>query len=293
MAKLLTGLAVVGVAVSSSAAGGSAKDSLIAFVRQQSAATIGGQIFVMNADGSGQRRLTRGPFDNEPAWSPDGAMLVFTHNGEIYAVNANGSGLHLLKSLGADSAISPTWSPDGRKIAFSYTAGMGIMNANGSGQRLLAKEAPATLVDYVGLRWSPDGKKILFYADSGIGKPSEVFIINADGNGRLALTRGPDSNETPDWSPDGKKIIFVRQQSAEALGGEIFVMNADGSGQRSLKTSGYSPAWSRDGKKIVFGRFQNSFHQLYVMNADGTRQHSLTRGKHDFAPAWQPLLRRG
>jgi dipeptidyl aminopeptidase/acylaminoacyl peptidase len=55
------------------------------------------EIYVMNADGSGQTRLTNdGAIDNEPVWSPDGTKIAFwtERNGpaEIYVMNADGSG---------------------------------------------------------------------------------------------------------------------------------------------------------------------------------------------------------
>ena len=51
-----------------------------------------GEIYVMDADGSNLRNLTRNPaWDSRPAWSPDGAQIAFTSdrdgNWEIYVID--------------------------------------------------------------------------------------------------------------------------------------------------------------------------------------------------------------
>ncbi len=76
----------------------------------------GGTIYVMNADGSGLRRLTTG---FEPALSPDGQRVAFTRWDEprgLWVINVDGSGEQFL--FGANAARSPTWAPDGGAIIF-------------------------------------------------------------------------------------------------------------------------------------------------------------------------------
>jgi TolB protein len=210
-------------------------------------------IFVMNADGSGLRRMTRYPGDTFPEWSPRGDRIAFARRvssagyyEEIFVMHADGSSARRLTRNRVDDD-SPAWSPDGRRIAFTrrdsnnfMRNGIWVMNADGSGERRLTPPG-----GYSGPAWSPDGRTIAF---TGVGGAPEgsLYLIRRDGSGLRRLTRGAQGS--PSWSPDGRRLAYTRHPA-------IYVINADGTGRhRIVPPSGrgclewaenWEPAWSR------------------------------------------------
>jgi Tol biopolymer transport system component len=76
------------------------------------------EIYTIPAPGGSPTRLTHDDVsDIEPAWSPDGTKIAYFHGGDLWVMNADGSGKHLLHA-GSGGHWAPAWSPDGTTIAY-------------------------------------------------------------------------------------------------------------------------------------------------------------------------------
>src|SRR5688572_11527773 len=131
--------------------------SLIAFARADSTRQL--QVWVMNADGTGERQLTRFAADDGspqwPSWSPDGARLAIQsgkysrnapaeNTAHIWVVEVkSGAVTRLNPHTTPYLDETPSWFPDGKRIAFqsdrSGRMEVWVMNADGSGAKQVTK----------------------------------------------------------------------------------------------------------------------------------------------------------
>ncbi|MGB8215223.1 MAG: hypothetical protein WCE68_16865 [Anaerolineales bacterium] len=230
---------------------------------------------------------------SSPAWSPDGAQVVYvgtstTELGNLYIMDADGEDKRQLTSSGKDN--DPVWSPDGQRILFSRGGSdLYTIDLDGTQAQLLLSGGGGT---YYGPAWSPDGKQIAFLKGSENGFQTTLMVAGSDGSNPHVVTADSAWNDPPDWSPDGQWIVYTcTQPEAAPQAGQVCKIKPDGSQEQiltSISQNG-SPSWSPDGKWIAFISHRDNLWQVYIMHADGTGEQRVSNDwNNDFQPRWRP-----
>jgi TolB protein len=218
------------------------------------------RLYVAAADGTNVRPLSGAPQGSfAPTWSPDNSLIAFSIRGKdetsIAVIGVDGTGLRKLASSTdpQDFYWAPDWSTDGAWILFESNPIDGLrsrlMAVRPDGTGLHQLVTLDTSNHCICADWSPDGNRIAYQAP---GTPPrydypDIWVMNADGSGRIQLTRNRARDENPDWSPDGKRIAFYSERAGNA---EIYWIPAAGGQARRVTHDPWyngAPRWRPTG----------------------------------------------
>ncbi len=297
----------------------------IAFRRFFDDAQTQGAIFVVNADGTGERQVTRPPadtIDDQPDWSPDGRRIAFERCGpkgcSVWIVGADGSEPRKaavrcrLKPI--CDVTSASWLPNGTKLVVAVVQGrdrehgginqaermsIDVFDPRNGEQRTIIKR-PNFTGDTAQPSLSPDGRTVVYKrANSWLTKPvneQALYAVGFDGSHNRRLTPWKlEAGDHPVWTPDGSTILFRSLEQHENEQADFWTVRPDGSELAQLThykpgTLVRSASYSPDGKWIVHAtNGVDGKADVFIMRADGTDSRPLTRTKlWDSAPDWGP-----
>jgi TolB protein len=267
-------------------------------------------LFISNADGSGERALTKpGALDYNPAWSRRGDWIVFTSeragSADLYRIHPDGTGLDRLTDDPAyDDQGSP--SPDGNQVVFVSTRSGGRANlwvldvGTRKVRRLTSDEAGDFRPS-----WSPDGRWIAFSSDRESTLPPakgrwerlhlvDIYLIRPDGTGLRRLSEHGNFCGGAKWTPDSKSVIAYCMTAEETWtfrGGDqdgqttLIEINVQ-TGLLKLLAAGpgvkISPSILASGE-IAYLRNDKSAHGVFYDS--GTHG---PKGSDIYSPSWSP-----
>ena len=212
-----------------------------------------GDVWSMNADGTGQTQLTTTGGTNGPSFTSDGLKIVFATFNDVWIMDANGANPANLTGAGTGSSPYACGSSTNGSIVFNSNMDQAGLGSNGF----------------------------------------EIYTISVTGTNLTRLTNDQLLDSAPGWSPDCGRIVWNNALAdGTALGQfDIFTMNADGSDPLNLTNSPEFDsfgAFSPDGQSIVWDAFRYKDEDLWRMDAaTGANQVNLTDSSgSDVRPDW-------
>lgn len=298
------------------------------------------ELFVMNRDGSGNTQLTHTPQSESNArWINNGQQIAFLRSGQLWVMNADGSqekqisriekgmdgfeispvGKHIMYISNIKTAAKPAdiypdlkksdvriikdlmyrhWDQYVEEIPHTYIASFDGKSI-GEGTDILKGEPyelPTLPFGDLGqLSWSPDGNYIAYSCRKLVGKQyafstnTDIYLYNVETGEEENLTEGMAGYDTdPRFSPDGKKIAWISMErnGYESDKKRLFVIDLATKEKKEL-TSDYkynveTITWAPGSDKIYFTSCVNALTGIFEVDPNKTPAKSIAGGENGY-----------
>ncbi|HEU5218879.1 MAG TPA: hypothetical protein VFU23_09480 [Gemmatimonadales bacterium] len=259
------------------------------------------RIWRVDSDGAGLAPVSpAGVSAASPAWSPDGARLVYMQfaadGSKPIILQVLGTGTRtVVPTTGGSQNITPAFSPDGSGLMFARMSdqGVSLYGANVRDLCCVQRLTGGRFAENFSPAYSPDGRRVVFVSTRAGGQ--QIYVMAADGTDQDLLVPfdfGDTGNSNaPDWSPDGATIAFHRDVGGSP---QIYTFDLAGRRARQWTSSGRNedPSWAPDGRHVVFVSNRTGRRQLWVVDTETARTRQIMTPGSARLPAWSRSLDR-
>ncbi len=194
-------------------------------------------IWVTTIDGQNTRQITRSPrAEIHPTWAPQGDRLAFcalnprSGQWELWVTDIRQPGSQKFIGYG----LFPEWSPKDEVIVFQRARARGerwfsiwtLRLVNGE-PRFPTEIASSSEHALISPAWTVDGGKVVYCSVTPSGTATrgsrasegtgDIWITDADGNGKICLTRGTGVHYSPACDPNGRIYFAGNRSGAENI----------------------------------------------------------------------------
>jgi Tol biopolymer transport system component len=172
-----------------------------------------------------------------------GPLGGVTHAGDLYVINADGSGLRQLNPIGSklEDVGMPvaSLSPDGRQAAFGVDNAVWVVDLEGGDAREIT---PRTGYAWA-VQWSPTGEWLTYTRFHGHTTAVALVRPDGSDDHEITVADETDEANAAVWSPDGKYLLVPRDSDSSLDGPrDLWIMDLEGHwiGQVTHEPSNYS-----------------------------------------------------